>query len=124
MRVEYDDGFGLIRASNTTPVLVLRFEGTSPESLARIEHDCMAALRAVQARRAGPGGRALSRARRRLGNAGAVRILIVKLSSLGDVVHTLPVVADIRAASPGAVVDWVVEPAFAPCCDASRASPR
>ncbi len=43
-----------------------------------------------------------------------MRILIVKLSSLGDVVHTLPVVADIHAARPGAVVDWVVEPAFAP----------
>ncbi len=48
VRVEYDDGFGLVRASNTTPVLVLRFEGTSPESLARIEADCMAALRAVK----------------------------------------------------------------------------
>jgi heptosyltransferase-1 len=43
-----------------------------------------------------------------------MRVLIVKLSSLGDVVHTLPVVADIRAARPGAIVDWVVEPAFAP----------
>ena len=43
-----------------------------------------------------------------------MRILIVKLSSLGDVVHTLPVVADLRAAHPGAIIDWVVEPAFAP----------
>jgi heptosyltransferase-1 len=43
-----------------------------------------------------------------------VRILIVKLSSLGDVVHAMPVVADIRAAYPTAVIDWVVEPAFAP----------
>jgi heptosyltransferase-1 len=43
-----------------------------------------------------------------------MRVLIVKLSSLGDVVHTLPVVADIRAAHPGAIVDWVVEPAFGP----------
>jgi phosphomannomutase len=48
MRVEYDDGFGLVRASNTTPVLVLRFEGTTPEALARIEADCMKALRAVK----------------------------------------------------------------------------
>jgi phosphomannomutase len=48
VRVEYDDGFGLVRASNTTPVLVLRFEGTTPEALARIEADCMAALRAVK----------------------------------------------------------------------------
>ena len=42
-----------------------------------------------------------------------MRILIVKLSSLGDVVHALPVLADIRAAHPQASVDWVVEPAFA-----------
>jgi heptosyltransferase-1 len=43
-----------------------------------------------------------------------VRILIVKLSSLGDVVHSLPVVADIRRRHPQARIDWVVEPAFAP----------
>jgi heptosyltransferase-1 len=43
-----------------------------------------------------------------------VRILIVKLSSLGDVVHAMPVVHDIRSAFPGAVIDWVVEPGFAP----------
>jgi len=43
-----------------------------------------------------------------------MRILIVKLSSLGDVVHTLPVVHDILAARPGALIDWVVEPGFAP----------
>ena len=43
-----------------------------------------------------------------------MRILIVKLSSLGDVVHSLPVVADIHATHPEAVIDWVVEPAFAP----------
>jgi phosphomannomutase len=48
VRVEYRDGFGLIRASNTTPVLVLRFEGATPGSLARIQSDCMAALRAVK----------------------------------------------------------------------------
>jgi len=48
VRVEYDDGFGLVRASNTTPVLVLRFEGTTPEALARIQAGCMAALRAVK----------------------------------------------------------------------------
>ena len=46
-----------------------------------------------------------------------MRVLIVKLSSLGDVVHALPVVADIRAAHPGALIDWVVEPAFAPLLD-------
>ena len=43
-----------------------------------------------------------------------MRVLIVKLSSLGDVVHTMPVVHDILAAHPGAQIDWVVEPGFAP----------
>ena len=38
LRVDWPDGFGLIRASNTTPVLVLRFEGHTPEALHRIEH--------------------------------------------------------------------------------------
>jgi phosphomannomutase len=48
LRVDWPDGFGLIRASNTTPVLVLRFEGHTPEALHRIETDFMAALRAVK----------------------------------------------------------------------------
>jgi len=39
LRVEYPDGFGLMRASNTTPVVVLRFEGDSHEALARIRED-------------------------------------------------------------------------------------
>jgi heptosyltransferase-1 len=43
-----------------------------------------------------------------------LKILLVKLSSLGDVVHTLPAWADIRRALPQAQVAWVVEPAFAP----------
>jgi heptosyltransferase-1 len=47
-------------------------------------------------------------------NRQALRVLIVKLSSMGDVIHTLPVVQDIRRAYPKAVIDWVVEPAFAP----------
>ena len=55
-----------------------------------------------------------ARAARALPAAGALRILIVKLSSLGDVVHSLPVVADLRAAYPRALIDWVVEPGFAP----------
>ena len=37
VRAEYADGFGLARASNTTPVIVLRFEGDTPEALARIQ---------------------------------------------------------------------------------------
>jgi len=48
LRVEYADGFGLVRASNTTPVLVLRFEGHTPEALARIEHDVLAQLKRVK----------------------------------------------------------------------------
>ncbi|MES3000638.1 MAG: phosphomannomutase/phosphoglucomutase [Pseudomonadota bacterium] len=37
LRVDWPDGFGLIRASNTTPVLVLRFEGQTQEAMHRIE---------------------------------------------------------------------------------------
>ncbi len=48
LRAEYKDGFGLIRASNTTPVLVMRFEGHTEKALHRIEADFMAALRAVK----------------------------------------------------------------------------
>jgi phosphomannomutase len=48
VRVGWPDGFGLIRGSNTTPVLVLRFEGHSKKALARIEKTMMAALRAVK----------------------------------------------------------------------------
>ncbi|MBX3588395.1 MAG: lipopolysaccharide heptosyltransferase I [Ramlibacter sp.] len=43
-----------------------------------------------------------------------MKILLVKLSSLGDVVHAMPAVQDIRAALPGAQIDWVVERGFAP----------
>lgn len=39
LRVEYKDGFGLIRASNTTPVAVLRFEADNQDALARIQQD-------------------------------------------------------------------------------------
>lgn len=42
----------------------------------------------------------------------AVNILIVKLSSLGDVLHNLPVVWDVRARYPEAQVDWVVEEGY------------
>jgi phosphomannomutase/phosphoglucomutase len=37
LRVDFPDGFGLVRASNTTPVLVLRFEGDNPEAIQRIQ---------------------------------------------------------------------------------------
>jgi phosphomannomutase len=48
LRVDWPDGFGLIRASNTTPVLVLRFEGQTPEALHRIEGEMLALLRGVK----------------------------------------------------------------------------
>ncbi len=41
------------------------------------------------------------------------RILIVKVTSLGDIVETLPVVADLRRAFPSAQVDWAADAAFA-----------
>lgn len=42
------------------------------------------------------------------------RILFVKTSSLGDVVHNCPAVSDAARAIPGAEIDWVVEEPFAP----------
>jgi len=48
VRVDFADGFGLIRGSNTTPVLVLRFEGHTEAALHRIEAQFMAALRSVK----------------------------------------------------------------------------
>jgi phosphomannomutase/phosphoglucomutase len=47
VRAEYSDGFGLARASNTTPVLVLRFEADSDEALARIQAEFKTALQSV-----------------------------------------------------------------------------
>jgi phosphomannomutase len=48
LRVDYPDGFGLIRSSNTTPVLVLRFEGHTEAALHRIEEKMMAALKVAK----------------------------------------------------------------------------
>ncbi len=42
-----------------------------------------------------------------------MRILLVKTSSLGDVIHNLPVVSDLRHSFPDAQIDWCVEEAFA-----------
>ncbi len=39
LRVEYEDGFGLARPSNTTPVIVLRFEANTEDGLKRIQND-------------------------------------------------------------------------------------
>jgi phosphomannomutase len=48
VRIDWFDGFGLVRASNTTPVLVLRFEGQNHAALQRIEADMMSLLRQVK----------------------------------------------------------------------------
>jgi phosphomannomutase/phosphoglucomutase len=48
VRVEYADGFGLARPSNTTPVVVLRFEADSAAALARIQSDFRRAILAVK----------------------------------------------------------------------------
>jgi phosphomannomutase len=48
LRIDWPDGFGLIRASNTTPVLVLRFEGHTEQALARIEAQMLALLQSVK----------------------------------------------------------------------------
>ena len=47
VRAEYADGFGLVRASNTTPVVVLRFEADTKEALQRIQEEFKAALKAA-----------------------------------------------------------------------------
>jgi phosphomannomutase len=48
LRIDWPDGFGLMRSSNTTPVLVLRFEGHTQEALQRIEADMMALLNQIK----------------------------------------------------------------------------
>jgi phosphomannomutase/phosphoglucomutase len=48
LRVEYADGFGLARPSNTTPVVVLRFEADNAAALKRIQEDFRRALLAVK----------------------------------------------------------------------------
>jgi phosphomannomutase/phosphoglucomutase len=48
LRVEYPDGFGLARSSNTTPVVVLRFEAESPEALERIQAEFRSVILAAK----------------------------------------------------------------------------
>ena len=48
VRVEYADGFGLARASNTTPVIVLRFEADTAAALERIKQDFRKALQPLK----------------------------------------------------------------------------
>jgi phosphomannomutase/phosphoglucomutase len=54
IRAEYPHGFGLARASNTTPVVVLRFEGDTPEALRQIEDEFRDAIGALLPGRALP----------------------------------------------------------------------
>jgi len=44
----------------------------------------------------------------------AQKILLVKLSSLGDVLHNLPIVWDLRKRLPDAQIDWIIEEAYVP----------
>ena len=44
LRVNFNDGWGLLRASNTTPKLVLRFEGDTEESMSRIQNEFISEL--------------------------------------------------------------------------------
>jgi phosphomannomutase/phosphoglucomutase len=48
VRVEYADGFGLARASNTTPSIVMRFEADNPAALERIKRDFRSALQPLK----------------------------------------------------------------------------
>ena len=48
LRVEYSDGFGLARSSNTTPVIVLRFEADNETALKRIQEDFRDNIRQVK----------------------------------------------------------------------------
>jgi phosphomannomutase/phosphoglucomutase len=48
VRAEYADGFGLARASNTTPVIVLRFEGKTPEAMKKIQEEFRTALQPLK----------------------------------------------------------------------------
>ncbi len=56
VRVKFADGWGLVRASNTGPVLVLRCEATSPEARDRIRATLTAAIEAAAGRPVTPGG--------------------------------------------------------------------
>jgi phosphomannomutase/phosphoglucomutase len=52
VRVQFDEGWGLVRASNTQPVLVLRFEAGSPEALERIQNEIKGKLNEILGRSA------------------------------------------------------------------------
>lgn len=52
------------------------------------------------------------------------RILIIKTSSMGDIVHNLPVIADLRRERPEFVIDWVVEEGYADLVQMTRGVSR
>jgi len=54
IRVDYDDGFGLVRPSNTTPILVLRFEADTEEALLRIQTEFKSNILKIDANQATP----------------------------------------------------------------------
>jgi phosphomannomutase / phosphoglucomutase len=54
LRADFPDGFGLVRASNTTPVLVFRFEGDTHEALERIQNRFRKLVLAVRPKAALP----------------------------------------------------------------------
>ena len=47
VRADFDDGWGLVRASNTTPILVVRFDGETEQALVRIKNIFRAKMLAV-----------------------------------------------------------------------------
>ena len=47
LRVDYADGFGLVRPSNTTPILVLRFEGDTQTAIERIQKEFATAIKSI-----------------------------------------------------------------------------
>ena len=53
-----------------------------------------------------------------------MRILIIKTSSMGDVVHALPAISDMARAIPGIQIDWLVEKSFAAMPQQHRAVQR
>ena len=56
-------------------------------------------------------------------NTSQPNILLVKLSSLGDVLHNLPIVWDLRSRLPNARIDWVVEEAYVHLLEPLRSQP-
>lgn len=92
--------------------------GASSDSEPSDEGWAGAGSRPVLRRRGDPveerwGASVLSRGRRRASPKRADRILVIRLGAIGDVVRTVPSVAGLRAAYPGAHLTWLVEPAAA-----------